>query len=184
MKSLNAQEFQQLSLMRLGNFLILFFSVMQILGINPSKASSVSNQKVRGAGDHFLVKPLDLRAKKSKFLLVALWAPNCESCGQEVTVLNALAQNSKMATSDLNVLGVPVAGRPRAISEFISHFKPIYEQIEITDPQAKKNILALGGVPVTLLFNSQRNLIKQWSGKLTAADVIETINHQKGGGSL
>ena len=125
-----------------------------------------------------LVSVLGLEKIATEFILVNVWSPFCEPCGAEVEILNKIDAESSLKQK-LTVLGVSADGREREIKAFLNHFKPHYQQATVTDKSGRA-VLGLGRVPTTILFDLKRNIIKQWSGKISASEILAAITSQRG----
>lgn len=109
------------------------------------------------------------RSRNAEFLVVQVWSPFCDACGEEVSELNLLARSSVVA-----VIGVPVMSRKREIQAFVDHFRPEYPQWE-PDEEFRKEAARDGRFPRTLLLGRGQKIIKEWFGKVSAAAVLRQI---------
>lgn len=149
------------------------------LAIIPMIASSLAQG---GAGEprpDFSAALLDrLRESPSAYVAVTLWSPQCSVCGEEVKELNrALEVLNAKDPEQLVALGIPLYRRKGEIEAFLSHFKPNYPQIE-ADSALATRALPDHVLPRTLLFRRGGHLIRDWVGKVSASEVIKTVQRK------
>lgn len=118
-----------------------------------------------------LFSSLKLGEISSEYVLINVWSPFCEPCGAEVSELNQLMGNSHMPSGRLTIIGLSAEGRQTETQEFITHFKPTYQQV-VLDKETRQRVLQVGMVPYTMLFDQNRKVIKQWTGTVSANDIL------------
>ncbi len=110
-----------------------------------------------------------------EYVLVQVWSPFCAPCGQEVSELNALLKTANARARRLAVLGVPVRSQPRESEAFIRHFKPDYDQWQPDEPFREFTSSVEIALPLTFLLNKNRAVVKEWVGRVGAAEVLEKM---------
>ena len=117
-----------------------------------------------------LIKSLNLKEVSTDYVIVNMWSPFCEPCGQEVSELNSVFKEK-----NLTIIGLPIDGRNKAASEFIAHFKPLYEQRNVNS-ETRHRLMTIGSIPYTILLNKKRKLVQEWTGKITANNLMSAIS--------
>lgn len=116
-----------------------------------------------------------LASLPEEYVLVQVWSPFCAPCGQEVSELNALLKTANARARRLAVLGVPVRSRQREVEAFIRHFKPDYDQWQQDKPFQELASSGEIALPWTFLLNRNRAVVKEWVGRVGAAEVLSKM---------
>jgi len=106
-----------------------------------------------------------------KWILVHFWAPWCVECIEEFPLLDAL----KKEHPDLAVVGIAVMYRNRnQIQEFIKQHPVSFPVLLGTENTAAK-FGGFDGLPASILFSPDGNLILKKEGRMSQGDVEEAM---------
>jgi thiol-disulfide isomerase/thioredoxin len=110
---------------------------------------------------------------RGRFVVVNFWATWCKPCVKEMPDFQALSQRS-----DVSVLGLAYEeAEDKALLAFL-------KKVKVTYPVSKVDVYAPlpaplevpRGLPTTLVFDRNGDLLKKFLGPVTKADLEQTIN--------
>ncbi|WMW79467.1 TlpA disulfide reductase family protein [Undibacterium cyanobacteriorum] len=120
-----------------------------------------------------VVQPL--KQWQGKFLVVNFWATWCKPCVQEMPELAEL--QTQLAGKNVQLLGIGI-DTPNNISEFAEKYKityPVFAAgMEGTDISTAMGNQA-GGLPFTVLVNSEGKIVKSYFGRLKMEELRADI---------
>ena len=115
--------------------------------------------------------PLKLVDFKNRPLVINFWATWCTPCVEEMPLLNAFYQ--KHASKNWQVLGLAI-DQPSAVKRFLNQH-PVEYPIGLAGLNGTTLMTALGnqegGLPFTLVIDSQGALLQRKLGKLSDNDI-------------
>jgi hypothetical protein len=107
-------------------------------------------------------------------IILILFDPDCNACEQEVKGI----YNNKIAFSNISIAMITMTGKDRC-KMFYTHYK-LNEmpnlQILRDSTGTFMRMVGLQGVPETLIYNSNKILIKKFVGEVKAITILETIH--------
>ena len=123
----------------------------------PQKAIPEINFKDAAGSDR------SLATFRGRFVLLNVWATWCLPCRQEMPALDRL--QSKLGGVDFEVVALSIDRRGiEAINDFFARNK-ITKLATFNDPSGvAKNVLAVFGIPTTLLIDREGREVQRWVG--------------------
>jgi cytochrome c biogenesis protein CcmG, thiol:disulfide interchange protein DsbE len=105
-------------------------------------------------------------------MVVNLWATWCEPCREEMPMLQAA---QKRYGARVQFVGVNTKDRPDWAAEFLEEVQVTYPEVVDFDGQLLASVRSLG-LPVTLVLDSQGQLVGRQIGRITEKRLIELID--------
>jgi len=109
----------------------------------------------------------------SDFILVNFWAIRCPYCIMQMQDLITL--NKKYKSSELRIVGVCLDNEPEKIKRIISTHDISYP-IVISERYTHWKFGGIFGIPVTFLLNSDRDVIKKYTGFVSSIEINQDID--------
>lgn len=161
------------------------FQLASVLGATSPRTSSSlpASQPEESAGSATMARVIgqrlpDLELTDSNFkarslsdfrgnsTLVTFWAPWCSPCREELAALNRIQNTSRFP---LQIVAIAVQDRRAHALDFIRDHED-YKVLFFTDPDMERETSRLAsffgvvGIPVTVLADSQGQILESWSG--------------------
>jgi thiol-disulfide isomerase/thioredoxin len=134
-----------------------------------SQPINISDLRVKTlSGDDWIAK-----TQRGKFVVINFWATWCKPCVKEMPDFQSLSLRS-----DVSVLGLAYEEAENAdLTAFLKKVKVNYPnaKVDVYAPLPQP-LEAPRGLPTTLIFNRQGELLKKFLGPVTKADLEQVID--------
>lgn len=102
---------------------------------------------------------------KGKPTVINLWATWCPPCAREMPVLNSAVKNNP----DIHFVMINQGEEQQVIQQYLDQHNYVFQHV-LTDPQSRMlDQMQMFGLPSTLFFNAEGELVDRHMGELTSA---------------